>query len=163
MTSTDRLIGHAGKYPPDYAESAGRPGRPTAGVAVVACMDARLDVWSLLGLEVGEAHVIRNAGGLLTDDAIRSLVISQRALGTTEIVLIHHTRCGMQGLDDEAFASELETWAGRRPSWRAGGFGDVDQDVRESMAAVRADPFLISKQVRGFVFDVDDGSLREVT
>jgi carbonic anhydrase len=125
-------------------------------------MDARLDVWSLLGLEVGEAHVIRNAGGLLTDDAIRSLVISQRALGTTEIVLVHHTRCGMQGLDDAEFAESLEAATGQRPAWAAGGFTDVEQDLRESMAAVRDNPFLTSTAVRGFVFDVDDGTLREI-
>jgi carbonic anhydrase len=162
MSDAYRLIHQASAYPTEYAPSAGRPGQPSAGVAVVACMDARLDVWNLLGLEEGEAHVIRNAGGLITEDALRSLVISQRALGTSEIILIHHTRCGMQGLDAGAFLASLEAETGTRPPWQPGGFDDVEQDVRASMAAIRSDPFLVSKQVRGFVFDVDDGTLREV-
>lgn len=162
MSETDRLVANAAAHPERYNPATGLSARPTSGVTVVACMDARIDIHSLLGLQVGEAHVIRNAGGLLTDDAVRSLVISQRALGTTEIILIHHTGCGLDGLDDEEFAASLEAETGRRPTWRAGGFTDPEQDVRESMAAVRADPFLLSKQVRGFVFDVVDGTLREV-
>lgn len=127
-------------------------------------MDARIDVYSLMGLSPGEAHVIRNAGGLVTDDAIRSLAISQRLLGTTEVVLVHHTDCGMQDLDDDGFASELERSAGVRPAWRAGGFTDASDDVRRSMKVLRDCPFLPSReQIRGFVLDVSNGRLSEVS
>jgi carbonic anhydrase len=163
VTETDRLVANASAYQARYANWAGRPGRPSLGVTVVTCMDARIDVYSLFGLEPGEVHVIRNAGGLITDDAIRSLAISQRLLGTTEIVLVHHTGCGMQGLDDDDFAAQLSSAAGRQPPWRAGGFADPVQDVRDSMAAVMADPFIPNKNVRGFVFDVESGRLLEVS
>ena len=163
MTNTDRLLASAA----DYAQRwpADPPaGRPATGVAIVACMDARIDVYSLFGLAPGDAHVIRNAGGLLTDDAIRSLAISQRFLGTREIILVHHTACGMQGLDDEAFASTLEAETGTRPDWRAGGFADPVEDVRASMARIKATPWIPERDsVRGFVFDVATGQLQEVT
>ena len=140
-----------------------RDTRPRRQVAVVACMDSRIDLFALLGLAVGDAHVIRNAGGIITDDTIRSLAISQRFLGTREIVLVHHTKCGLQGLDDEQVAADLEAETGQRPGWRAGGFTDPAEDVRRSIAAVRADPFIAAKEsVRGFVFDVETGALEEV-
>lgn len=163
MSSTDRLVTNARKYQESGALDAGLASPPSLGVAIVACMDARIDVYSVLGLQPGEAHVIRNAGGLVTDDAIRSLAISQRFLGTREIVLIHHTGCGMQGLDDEKLAAELEAETGHRPTWTAGGFADPAEDVRRSIEAIRADPFIAQKDaVRGFVFDVKSGALQEV-
>jgi carbonic anhydrase len=117
----------------------------------------------VLGLEVGDAHIIRNAGGIVTDDAIRSLAISQRKLGTEEIVLLHHTDCGMAGLSDEEFVRELEGQTGERPEWSPGGFTDVDESVRESIRRIRESPFIPHKNVRGYVWAVEDGSLREVT
>jgi carbonic anhydrase len=139
------------------------PDKPTARLAVVACMDARLNVYGALGLTEGEAHVIRNAGGVITDDAIRSLVISQRLLGTIEVALIHHTRCGMLTFTDDQFEAAIEADTGLRPTWAAEAFGDLDGDVRQSIARVKASPFVPhSDQVRGFVFDVDTGLLREV-
>jgi len=139
------------------------PDKPTARLAVVACMDARLNVYGALGLTEGEAHVIRNAGGVITDDAIRSLVISQRLLGTTEVALIHHTRCGMLTFTDDQFKAAIEADTGLRPSWAAEAFGDLDGDVRQSIARVKASPFVPHPdQVRGFIFDVDTGLLREV-
>lgn len=137
--------------------------QPTARLAVVACMDARLDVYRALGLAAGEAHVIRNAGGVITDDAIRSLAISQRLLGTTEIVLIHHTRCGMLTFTDDQFRGAIEADTGIRPPWAAESFGDLDGDVRQSIARIKASPFVPhTGAVSGFVFDVDTGLLREV-
>ena len=139
------------------------PDKPTARLAVVACMDARLNVYGALGLTEGEAHVIRNAGGVITDDAIRSLVISQRLLGTTEVALIHHTRCGMLTFTDDQFKAAIEADTGLRPPWATEAFGDLDGDVRQSIARVKASPFVPhSDQVWGFVFDVDTGLLREV-
>ena len=162
MTSTDKLIFNAERYPDAYSSPSTGP-RPALGVAIVACMDARIDVHSLFGLELGDTHIIRNAGGLLTEDAIRSLAISQRALGTTEIILVHHTNCGFEGVDDEEFASMLERETGSRPTWRAGGFTDAAADVRLSAGRIRECPYIPSRdQVRGFVFDVDSGRLDEV-
>jgi carbonic anhydrase len=126
-------------------------------------MDARLNVYGALGLTEGEAHVIRNAGGVVTDDTIRSLTISQRLLGTTEIVLIHHTRCGMMTFTDDQFKAAIEADTGIRPPWAAEAFGDLDGDVRQSIARIKASPFIPHPEhVRGFVFDVDTGLLREV-
>jgi carbonic anhydrase len=156
-------VANAAAYPERYAPSAGRPGRPSAGVAVVACMDARLDVYALFGLQPGEAHVIRNAGGIVTEDTLRSLALSQRLLETTEIVLVHHTSCGLLGLDDEEVARQLEADTGQRPPWRAGGFSDAEADVRASARIIAADPWVPSKQIRGFLFEVADGTLREVS
>ncbi len=139
------------------------PPQPTAHLAVVACMDARLNVYGALGLAEGEAHVIRNAGGVVTDDAIRSLAVSQRLLGTTEIVLIHHTGCGMLTFTDDQFRAAIEADTGIRPPWAAESFADLDGDVRQSIARIRASPFIPHQDaVRGFVFDVDTGLLREV-
>jgi carbonic anhydrase len=148
-----------------YAERYSDPmsGRPSRHVAVVACMDARLAISELLGLANGEAHVIRNAGGVVTDDVIRSLAISQRLLGTTEIILIHHTDCGMLTFTDDEFKAAIQADTGIKPAWSAEAFGDLDEDVRQSVARIKGSPFIPHKdQVRGFVFDVATGKLNEV-
>jgi len=136
---------------------------PAKKVAVVACMDARLDPQALLGLEAGDAHVIRNAGGVITDDEIRSLAISQRLLGTEEIVLIHHTDCGMLTFGDDEFRRAIQDDTGIKPEWPAEAFPDLDEDVKQSIARIRSSPFIPRKEsVRGFVYDVETGKLREV-
>lgn len=138
-------------------------GRPSLRIALVACMDARIDPAQLLGLRPGEAHVIRNAGGVVTDDVIRSLAVSQRKLGTTEVMLLHHTKCGMAMFTDEDFASELQEATGLRPTWAVETFRDTESDVRQSVERVRRSPFLANTTVvRGFVVDVDTGDLAEV-
>jgi carbonic anhydrase len=137
---------------------------PSRKLAIVACMDSRLDVFAALGLEPGEAHVLRNAGGVVTDDVIRSLAISQRRLGTEEIILIHHTDCGMQKITDDGFRAELQESTGIAPSFAIESFGDVDANVRQSIERVKHSRFLLHRdRVRGFVYDVDTGVLREVT
>ncbi|MGH3982263.1 MAG: beta-class carbonic anhydrase [Pseudonocardiaceae bacterium] len=137
--------------------------RPGLRVAVVACMDARIDPVQLLGLQPGEAHVIRNAGGVVTDDIIRSLAVSQRKLGTTEVMLLHHTKCGMATFTDEDFWSELQEATGLRPTWAVGTFRDTESDVRQSVERVRRSPFLANTTaVRGFMVDVETGDLAEV-
>ena len=161
MSLIDELLANNKRYAAAFP--APLPDTPTARLAVVACMDARLNVYGALGLTEGEAHVIRNAGGVITDDAIRSLVISQRLLGTIEVALIHHTRCGMLTFTDDKFKAAIEADTGLRPPWAAEAFGDLDGDVRQSIARVKASPFVPhSDEVRGFVFDVDTGLLREV-
>ena len=136
---------------------------PRRRLAVLACMDARLDPARALGLEDGDAHVIRNAGGVVTDDALRSLAISQNLLGTEEIVLIHHTDCGMLTFTDDEFADRLERETGQRPAWRAHAFADLEQDVRDGIARIRSSPFVPrTDNVRGFVYEVETGRLREV-
>jgi carbonic anhydrase len=136
---------------------------PASHVAVVACMDARLNVYGILGLKEGEAHVIRNAGGVVTDDEIRSLAISQRLLGTTEVILIHHTDCGMLTFTDDGFKRSIQDETGIKPEWAAEAFADLDEDVRQSIARIKASPFIPHKDtVRGFVFDVATGRLNEV-
>lgn len=160
-TVTDRLVEANHQYASDFTDP-GMDARPVLRVAVVACMDARLDLHDALGLELGDCHTIRNAGGVVTDDVIRSLTISQRALGTKSVVLIHHTSCGLESLTEE-FRHELELEVGQRPAWAVEAFRDVDQDVRQSMQRVRTSPFLLhTKDVRGFVFDVTTGLLREI-
>lgn len=136
--------------------------RPSKKVAVVACMDSRLRVFGLLGLELGDAHIIRNAGGVITDDMIRSLTISQRMLGTEEIILIHHTNCGLSTFTEDEFDDLLMTETGARAHWKAESFKDPDASVRESMRRIMQSPFLEHKNVRGFVADVETGMLREV-
>jgi carbonic anhydrase len=137
--------------------------RPARRLAVVTCMDARIDAYAVLGLANGDAHILRNAGGVITDDVIRSLAISQRRLGTNEIVLIHHTRCGMQTITDDGFRAELQEATGMAPSFAIESFTDVEADVRQSIARVRQSPFLLhTTGVRGFVYDVDTGLLHEV-
>lgn len=162
MSVTDELLRDNRAYAQQFSEG-GLPMPPSRGVAIVACMDARLDVYRLLGLELGQAHVIRNAGGVVTDDVIRSLVISQRLLGTEEIVLIHHTDCGMLTFTDDQFKRSIQDETGIKPGWAAEAFADLDEDVRQSAARVKASPFLPhTGAVRGFVFDVATGRLREV-
>jgi carbonic anhydrase len=139
-----------------------KPVRPARQVAVVACMDSRMPLFGMLGLSVGDAHVIRNAGGVITEDTIRSLTISQHVLGTREILLVHHTNCGLESTDDVSFADMVEQSTGRRPPWAARAFTDVDADVRESIRLIRDCPYLLSREVRGTVYDVETGHLREV-
>jgi len=160
MSVTDRLLTNNERYAASFPDS---PPERSPDVAVVACMDARLNVYAALGLGPGEAHVIRNAGGVVTDDAIRSLSISQRLLGTREIILIHHTQCGMLTFTDDGFRSKLEQETGIRPPWATEAFTDLDGDVRQSIARIGSSPFIPYKdQVRGFVYDVATGRLREV-
>ncbi len=160
-TVTDRLVEANRSYSEQFTDP-GMDARPVLKVAVVACMDARLDLHAALGLHLGDCHTIRNAGGVVTDDVIRSLTISQRALGTRSIVLVHHTGCGLETLT-EGFRDDLEHEVGQRPTWAVEAFRDVDQDVRQSMQRVRTSPFLQhTDDVRGFVFDVTTGLLREV-
>jgi carbonic anhydrase len=139
-----------------------KPVAPARKVAIVACMDSRMPLFGLLGLEVGDAHVIRNAGGVITEDTIRSLTISQHLLGTREIVLVHHTNCGLSSTDDVSFSDLVARATGRRPPWAARAFTDVDADVRESIMLLKESPYLLSSDVRGAVYDVDTGRLREV-
>jgi len=161
MSVTDDLLANNETYAASF--TGGLPGPPAKHLAVVACMDARLHVNRLLGLAEGDAHVIRNAGGVVTDDVIRSLTISQRLLGTREIVLVHHTGCGMLTFTDDAFRSDIQADTGIKPAWAAEAFGDLDDDVRQSIARITASPFIPHKDsVRGFVFDIDSGRLREV-
>ncbi|MGY1582503.1 beta-class carbonic anhydrase [Streptomyces sp. MN13] len=160
-TVTDRLVEANERYAAGFTDP-GMDARPVLRVAVVACMDARLDLHAALGLNLGDCHTIRNAGGVVTDDVIRSLTISQRKLGTRSIVLVHHTGCGLESLTED-FRTELEQEVGQRPAWAVESFRDVDQDVRQSMKRVRTSPFLQhTDDVRGFVFDVKSGLLREV-
>jgi carbonic anhydrase len=136
---------------------------PARQVAVVACMDARLNPYGLLGLSEGDAHVIRNAGGVITADQLRSLAISQRLLGTTEIILIHHTDCGMLTFTDDQFKAAIQEETGLKPDWAAEAFADLDEDVRQSVRRIQADPFIpVKDSVRGFVYEVETGRLREV-
>ena len=145
-------------------DKADLPLPPAKKVAIIACMDARLNVYGALGLHEGDAHVIRNAGGVVTEDEIRSLAISQRLLGTEEIILIHHTDCGMLTFNDEEFSKALEDEVGIKPEWDAEAFSDLDEDVRQSIARITASPFIPHRDsVRGFVFDVTTGALREVS
>ena len=163
MSATDELIANNDEYAASF-DKADLPLPPGKKVAVLACMDARLQVYEVLGLDVGDAHIIRNAGGVVTDDAIRSLAISQRLLGTEEIVLIHHTDCGMLTFTDDNFKAELEQETGIKPTWAAEAFTDLDADVRQSINRIKASPFIPRKDsVRGFVYDVHDGRLREVS
>jgi carbonic anhydrase len=163
MSVTDELVGNARDYAARF-DKGDLPLPPARKVAVLACMDARLNPYGLLGLSEGDAHVIRNAGGVVTDDEIRSLSISQRLLGTEEIILIHHTDCGMLTFTDDAFKRSIQDETGIKPEWAAEAFSDIDEDVRQSLARIQASPFIPRKDsVRGFVYDVHDGSLREVT
>ena len=162
MSVTDELLVNNQRYAEQF-EKGGLPVSPAKGVAVVACMDARLHVSKLLGLTEGDAHIIRNAGGVVTDDEIRSLAISQRLLGTQEIVLIRHTDCGMLTFKDDDFRHQIEEETGVRPEWAAEAFSDLDSDVRQDIARIKASPFIPHKDsVRGFVYEVETGRLREV-
>jgi carbonic anhydrase len=162
VTVTDELLRNAESYAAGFDKGA-LPMPPGAKVAIVACMDARLNPYGLLGLKEGDAHVIRNAGGVITADEIRSLAISQRLLGTEEIILIHHTDCGMLTFTDDDFKRSVLEDTGIKPEWAAEAFGDLDEDVRQSIARIKASPFIPHKNVRGFVYQVEDGGLREVS
>jgi carbonic anhydrase len=163
MTITDEFLASNERYAKDFDKGT-LPLPPATGVFVLACMDARLDPARVLGLEEGDAHVMRNAGGVVTDDAIRSICISQRLLGTKEIVLIHHTDCGMLTFRDDDVKSQIEGDCGIRPHFALESFTDLDDDVRQSMARIKASPFVTHKDsIRGFVYDVRTGKLREVT
>ncbi len=160
---TPQLLAHNADYAQAF-DAAGLPAPPSRRVAVVACMDARMDVYRILGLRDGEAHVIRNAGGVVSDDAICSLCISQRLLGTREVVLIHHTKCGMQNLDEQGFLASLEAETGVRPSWKVQAFADPYEDVADSIKRLQDSPFLVdTDHIRGFVYDIDDGRLYEAS
>lgn len=161
VTVTDELVANSGRYAAAFDKGA-LPMPPAKGVAVVACMDARLNVYGVLGLAEGDAHVIRNAGGVITDDTIRSLTISQRLLGTTEIILIHHSDCGMLTFHDDEVKNQICSEVGIRPPFALEAFPDVDDDVRQSIRRVEASAFIVHKSVRGFVYEVERGTLREV-
>ncbi|MCX6471120.1 beta-class carbonic anhydrase [Williamsia herbipolensis] len=161
MTVTDDLLSNNADYAASFSGPLPLP--PSKHVAVVACMDARLNVYGILGLNEGEAHVIRNAGGVITDDEIRSLAISQRLLGTTEIILIHHTDCGMLTFTDDEFKRGIQDEIGQKPNWSAEAFPDLDEDVKQSLTRIENSPFVTkTTSLRGFVFDVATGKLNEV-
>jgi carbonic anhydrase len=162
MTITDDLLRNAESYAATF-DKGDLPLPPARHVAVLACMDARLNPYGILGLTEGDAHVIRNAGGVVTADALRSLAISQRLLGTSEIILIHHTDCGMLTFTDDQFKAGIQAEVGIRPAWAAEAFTDLDEDVRQSLRRIVADPFIpVKDSVRGFVYEVESGRLREV-
>jgi carbonic anhydrase len=162
MSATEEYLANNASYAQAFAGPLPMP--PSRHVAVIACMDARLNVYAILGMNEGEAHVIRNAGGVVTDDQIRSLAISQRLLGTREIILIHHTDCGMLTFTDDGFKRAIQDETGIKPSWSAEAFPDLDEDVRQSIARIQANPFIPHKDaIRGFVFDVATGKLNEVS
>src|SRR3989440_9590515 len=164
MSVTDELLSNNASFAASFAAGSlgSLPMKPAKRVAVLACMDARLDVHKVLGLQEGDAHVIRNAGGVVSDDAIRSLIVSQRLSGTTEIILIHHTDCGMLTFTDDAVKRQIPEETGMKPSFALEAYTDLDEDVLQSMARIMHSPFIPHKNVRGFVFDVSSGRLREV-
>jgi carbonic anhydrase len=162
MTETDALLKNNESYAAAF-DKGDLPLPPGRKVAVLACMDARLDPAKALGLEEGDAHVIRNAGGVASDDALRSLAISQHLLGTEEIVLLHHTDCGMLTFTEQQFAEKMESETGTRPDWRTHAFSDLEQDVRDTLERIRESPFVPrTDKLRGFVYEVETGRLREV-
>jgi carbonic anhydrase len=162
VSVTDELLRNAENYAASF-DKGELPLPPAKHIAIVACMDARLNVYGLLGLREGDAHVIRNAGGIVTQDELRSLAISQRLLGTTEIVLIHHTDCGMLTFTDDAFRLAIEAETGVKPTWAAEAFTDLEADVRQNIGRIKAETSIPHKEsVRGFVYDVTKGSLTEV-
>lgn len=163
MTRTDRLLERASDYARDF-KGGGAPAAPARKVVILACMDARLDPARVLGLNEGDAHVIRNAGGAASDDAIRSISISQHLLGTEEVIVIHHTDCGMQKISDEAFAERIREHTGCAPPWRARAFDDLEENLRRQVRAIKDSPFVPEvESVRGFIFEVESGRMREVT
>ena len=162
MSVTEELLQNNAAYAESF-EKGDLPLLPARGVAVVACMDARLDVHKILGLEEGDAHVIRNAGGVITDDEVRSLTISQRLLGTREVILIHHTDCGMLTFKDDELKAQIHEEVGLKPHFSMESFSDLEEDVRQSVARIQASPFIPHKEsVRGFIYEVETGRLREV-
>jgi len=162
MTAIDEMLRNNAGYAAAFGKGE-LPSAPSKRLAVVTCMDARIVPLRALGIEEGDAHVIRNAGGVVTDDVIRSLTVSQRKLRTIEVMVVMHTKCGMHGLADAEFRDEVEAEAGQRPAWPSGGFPDLEQAVREGVGKLQTSPFLPHKdQLRGFVYDVETGRLREV-
>ena len=161
MNAVDELLAHNRTYLQGHGHRE-LPTAPALRLAVLTCMDSRLDLFGALGLDLGQAHLIRNAGGIATDDAVRSLLLSQRLLGTRSIMVVHHSRCGLEAFDEDELQAELEESLGRRAPFRLGAYRDVDADVRATVATLRSSPFVDSSDVRGFVFNVDDGDLREV-
>jgi carbonic anhydrase len=160
--NADELLANNARYAEQFGDEH-LSVKPRRRLCIVACMDSRMDIFEMLGLQHGEAHIIRNAGGVVTDDVIRSLVLSQRRLGTREIVLIHHTNCGLQGVSVDEFKQELERECGIRPWWALEAFLDPYDDVRQSIARLQLNPFVLHKDhIRGFVYDVADGRLHEV-
>ena len=163
MGATDEFLINNQAYAVGF-DSGHLPTPPRKQVAIVTCMDSRMDIFAILGLSNGEAHIIRNAGGVVTDDVIRSLSISQRKLNTREIIVINHTECGMLTFTDDEFRRQIQDDTGIKPEWAAEAFSDLDEDVRQSIARIQASPFIPAKDsVRGFVYDVATGSLREVS
>ena len=163
MTVTDELLRNNAEFAGSFSNG-DLPMPPGKHLAVVACMDARLNVYALLGLREGEAHVIRNAGGVVSDDVLRSLVISQRLLGTREVILVHHTDCGMLTFTDDEVKADIEADVGLRPHFALEAFSDLERDIRQSIARIKASPFVPHKDaVRGFIYDVRSGALQEVT
>jgi carbonic anhydrase len=163
MSTIDELLKNNERFAQGF-DKGDLPLPPARKVAIVACMDARLNPYPILGLELGDAHVIRNAGGVITDDEIRSLAISQHLLGTEEVMLIHHTDCGMLTFNDDEFKQRVEDATGQRPDWEARSFPDLEEDVRDSIRRITESPFIPNKDnVRGFVYEVESGRLREVT
>ena len=161
MTVIDDLLSHNRAYVQRHGHRI-LATEPALHLAVLTCMDSRLDLFGALGLDLGEVHLIRNAGGIATDDAVRSLLLSQRLLGTRAVMVIHHTRCGLEAFDEETLQEELAATYGQRPPCRLGACDDVDEDVRATMRALTQSPFVDDTEIRGFVFNVDDGGLREV-
>jgi carbonic anhydrase len=162
VSVTDELLANNEAYSASF-DKGDLPLPPAKKLAVVACMDARVNPYGALGLQEGDAHVIRNAGGVITDNEIRSLAISQRLLGTEEIILVHHTDCGMLTFTDDDFKRSIQDEVGIKPAWAAESFTDLDEDVRQSIARIKASPFIPRKEsIRGFVYDVATGKLREV-
>ncbi len=161
MSVIDDLLTHNREYVQRHGHRE-MPTIPQLHLAVLTCMDSRLDLFGALGLDLGEVHLVRNAGGIASDDAIRSLLLSQRLLRTRAVMVIHHTRCGLESFDEDELQTQLEQSLGERPPFRLGAYRDVDADVRETVATLRASRFVDDAEIRGFVFDVDDGALREV-
>ena len=161
MTVIDELLAHNREYVARHGHRE-LATTPRLHLAVLTCMDSRLDLFGALGLDLGEAHLIRNAGGLATEDVVRSLLLSQRLLGTTAVMVIHHTRCGLETFDEDTLLSQVEVTLGVRPPFALGAYDDVDVDVRMTVARLRSSAFVDGTEVRGFVFDVDQGDLREV-
>ena len=162
MSVIDDLVGHNRAYVAGHGHRE-LATAPALHLAVLTCMDSRLDLFGALGLDLGEVHLIRNAGGIATDDAVRSLLLSQRLLGTRSIMVIHHSRCGLESFEEETLQGELERVVGARAPFRLGAYSDVDADVRATVRTLRESPFVDTTEVRGFVFNVDDGDLREVS
>jgi carbonic anhydrase len=163
MSATDELVKNAARHAEGFAKG-DLPIPPAKKVAIVACMDARVNPYPIFGLELGDAHVIRNAGGVVTDDEIRSLAISQRLLGTEEIILMHHTDCGMLTFNDDEFRRQIQDETGIKPAWSAEAFDDLEGDVRQSIERIKSSPFIPHKHsIRGFIYDVKTGRLSEVT